>query len=114
MIALFAQTENALIYADPPYLKTTRSNANGYRYETSLKLHQTLFAALETVKGYCVVSGYRSPLYADLYEQAGWQRVDRPVLANNGGKRVESLWLSPRTREALARVVFPLFREGLI
>jgi len=48
-----------------------------------------------------VVSGYACPLYADLYERHGWRRVDIEA-ATNGSNRVESLWLSPRTVDALA------------
>jgi len=48
-----------------------------------------------------VVSGYACPLYADLYESHGWTRRDKEAQTNSGGKRIESLWLSPRTWAAL-------------
>jgi DNA adenine methylase len=108
VIALFAKTEEGLLYVDPPYVRATRSGARGYRHETSADLHQNLFEVLQTVKGFCVLSGYQNPFY-ELYEQAGWQRVDQPVLAQNGGKRIESLWLSPRTVKALEKTALPLF-----
>jgi len=37
----------------------------------------------------------------ELYEAHGWTRVDKEAQTNSGGKRIESLWLSPRTVEAL-------------
>lgn len=109
VIALYAKTDEALLYIDPPYLETTRTQKNGYHYETSPALHQALFDTLQEVRGLCVISGYQDIAYTDLYEQAGWQRVDRPALAQNGGKRVESLWLSPLTLKALERAALPLF-----
>jgi hypothetical protein len=64
-----------------------------------------------------VVSGYACELYHDLYEVHGWQRVDTEA-QTNGQKRTESLWLNPRTVEALATEKVPdpqmtLFREVL-
>jgi DNA adenine methylase len=58
---------------------------------------------LHQCAGYVAVSGYACPLYADLYESQGWQRHDKEAQTNSGGKRIESVWLSPRTVEALAR-----------
>ncbi|MCB0763014.1 MAG: hypothetical protein KDC12_15925, partial [Flavobacteriales bacterium] len=51
--------------------------------------------------GYVVVSGYACDLYTELYESHGWHRVDKEAQTNSGGKRIESLWLSPRTYAAL-------------
>ena len=34
-------------------------------------------------------------MYKQLYEDVGWLRVDKPYNTNSGGKRIESLWLSP-------------------
>ena len=51
--------------------------------------------------GFTIVSGYACPLYHDLYEAHGWRRVDRPALNNSGNVRMESIWLSPRTVDAL-------------
>lgn len=92
-----------LFYFDPPYVSDERSAKNHYSYEWADGQHAAAAELLRTCAGYVVVSGYACPLYADLYERHGWQRVDTMAQTNSGGKRVESLWLSPRSVEALAQ-----------
>jgi DNA adenine methylase len=94
---------DALIYFDPPYVNETRSHRTEYVIDQFDDFHHAAAELLRTCAGYVVVSGYACPLYADLYERHGWQRVDTLAQTNSGGKRVESLWLSPRTAEALAQ-----------
>jgi len=102
---LIANYDNAdaLIYFDPPYVSTERAAPERYALEWTESDHVAAAELLRTCAGYVVVSGYACPLYADLYERHGWQRVDTVAQTNSGGKRVESLWLSPRTVEALAQ-----------
>lgn len=95
--------KDALIYFDPPYVAETRSNNDVYRIETDNKFHNECAELLHACTGYVVISGYACPLYTDLYERHGWQRHDKEAQTNSGGKRIESVWLSPRTVEALAR-----------
>jgi DNA adenine methylase len=95
--------EDALIYCDPPYVVTERSHKNEYTFEADANLHQNLAVLLDDCEGYAVVSGYACPLYTELYEAHGWARYDKEAQTNSGGKRIESLWLSPRTVEALNR-----------
>jgi DNA adenine methylase len=92
---------DTLIYFDPPYLKETRSHRNTYRLETDNAFHIEAAELLRNAKGYVIVSGYACPLYTELYENHGWERKDKEAQTNSGGKRIESLWLSPRTSEAL-------------
>lgn len=92
-IASYA-AENALIYFDPPYLSETRSHKNEYAFETDKAFHVQAFEMLNDVKGYKIVSGYASELYSQMYEQAGWRRIDFELLANSGQVKTESLWLS--------------------
>jgi len=92
----------ALIYLDPPYVMTTRTGGSGYHeFEWTDTDHITAATLLRQCAGYVVVSGYACNLYRDLYESHGWTRVDKEAQTNSGGKRIESLWLSPRTVEAL-------------
>jgi len=63
--------------------------------------HIEAAALLRSCQGYVVVSGYACDLYTELYEAHGWHRVDKEAQTNSGGKRIESLWLSPRTWAAL-------------
>lgn len=92
---------NSLIYFDPPYVTETRAQAERYAHEWTATQHAEAAALLCQCAGYVVVSGYACDLYAELYEAHGWQRVDKEAQTNSGGKRIESLWLSPRTWAAL-------------
>jgi DNA adenine methylase len=92
---------DTLIYFDPPYVLEERSHGNNYTLEVDRAFHIEAAALLRSALGYVVVSGYACPLYAELYEAHGWRRVDKEAQTNSGGKRIESLWLSPRTVKAL-------------
>lgn len=92
-----------LHYCDPPYVHSTRSQAmhgsHGYTHEMSEEDHTRLALALLRVRGFVVVSGYRSELYDNLYRL--WDRVDCEALADGARKRTESLWLSPNCPRGL-------------
>lgn len=95
-----------LHYIDPPYPFSTRNErwaGNAYKHEMTDADHAELADVVRELTGYVVVSGYACGLYAALYEDHGWQRVDRATYADGAKKRIESLWLSPRTVEALAQ-----------
>lgn len=92
---------DTLIYFDPPYVTDTRAQGDRYRLETDNDFHVEAAELLRNAAGYVVVSGYACPLYTELYEAHGWHRVDKEAQTNSGGKRIESLWLSPRTYSAL-------------
>lgn len=81
-----------LHYVDPPYLPETRDKGRDYAHEMTQDDHVALSSALHSLRGAVVISGYRSPLYDELY--ADWIRVDRNALADGAKKRIESLWLS--------------------
>ena len=93
--------DDALIYFDPPYITETRAQAERYAFEWSDADHISAATFLCACAGYVVISGYACPLYTELYEAHGWQRHDKEAQTNSGGKRIESVWLSPRTVEAL-------------
>lgn len=92
--------KEALIYFDPPYIAETRAQSKRYRYEVDHEFHVQAAMLLRQSIGFVIISGYQHPLYSELYEMFGWERVDKEVQTNSGGSRVESLWLSPRTLEA--------------
>lgn len=100
---LIAKYDNAdaLTYFDPPYVSLERVHRNRYVFEWPNSHHVEAATLLRNCVGYAIVSGYACPLYSELYEAHGWQRVDKEAQTNSGGKRIESLWLSPRTVEAL-------------
>jgi len=95
--------DEALIYFDPPYMAAERTATDRYAFEWADGQHTEAASLLRQCAGFVVVSGYACPLYTELYESYGWSRVDREAQTNSGGKRIESLWLSPRTVEALAK-----------
>lgn len=107
--------DETLFYFDPPYVEETRTKNNWYAFDwNGSDFHAAGADLLRACTGYVVVSGYACPLYADLYERHGWQRVDTMAQTNSGGKRVESLWLSPRTVDALAQPTqASIFTEGV-
>ena len=84
-----------LAYADPPYLGSTRNDANS-RYGVEMRTgaeHRALAAALADCCAAVVLSGYDSPLYAELY--AGWHRYEIATMTGNGRgekARTEVLW----------------------
>lgn len=94
---------DALIYFDPPYVTDTRIQGKVYQFEWTDEDHEIAARHLYECQGYVIISGYACPLYTDLYERHGWQRHDKEAQTNSGGKRIESVWLSPRTAEAIAR-----------
>ena len=81
---------------------STRTGGAGYHeYEFSDLDHIKASEVLKQCFGYVIVNGYSCQLYTDLYESYGWRRVDKEAQVSGGGKRIESLWLSPRTWNAL-------------
>jgi DNA adenine methylase len=111
-LVIMAKYDNphCLIYFDPPYVASERSHKNKYQFEQVDGFHVEAAALLRSCQGYVVVSGYACPLYAELYEAHGWRRHDKEAQTNSGGKRIESVWLSPRTWQALqSGAGLPLF-----
>lgn len=106
-------SQETLYYFDPPYVQDTRSHKFEYIEEVTTDFHMAASDTLRGTQGYAIVSGYACPLYTELYEAHGWHRVDKEAQTNSGGKRIESLWLSPRTWAALHQDVsdLPLFSK---
>lgn len=85
-----------LIYADPPYMKKTRTAKQAYGpFEMTRLHHFWLIAALRAHSGPAAISGYR----CDDYDRwlRGWRRFDFNVPNNSGQnrkkqRRTESLW----------------------
>ena len=96
VITGYGQHARTLIYADPPYLKTTRTwrNGNGYGHEMLTEHdHRELAEALRAAAAAVVLSGYHSPLYDELY--AGWDRAELAAFTGNAARdrrRTEVLW----------------------
>jgi DNA adenine methylase len=99
LIPLFDRSDT-LFYADPPYVKSTRTSSSvRYSCEMSDQDHIELAEALHQVKGTVVVSGYPSELYDHLF--TGWRCVRKSHRAQNAKPSIECLWLSPNIQTTL-------------
>lgn len=93
VIAEYGAEESNLIYADPPYLGSTRRH--NYKVEmTGEKAHRELGEVLHGCKATVVLSGYHSGLYDSLY--GDWFRVELAATTGQGSiqgiERTEVLW----------------------
>lgn len=85
--------ENVLIYADPPYVITSRScKRDQYKHEMSDEDHEELLDVLMEHKGKVILSGYQSPLYNDRLKD--WYRETIEARAMTAGKRQEVIWMN--------------------
>ncbi len=84
-------TSDVFIYADPPYLHSTRKNYL-YKHEMSDKDHEKLLKLLVEHPGKVLLSGYDNDLYNDML--SGWNKVQKNTLAEGGHKRTETLWMN--------------------
>lgn len=88
----YGRNRDTLIYADPPYLGTTRA-ATHYRHElATADGHRELADALHGCQAAVVLSGYAAPLYEELFGE--WSRVTMKGATTMSGdtSRVELLW----------------------
>lgn len=84
---------DCLIYADPPYLGDTRNRKRIYRHEMMHDLeHAQLLNLLLDHCGPVIISGYDNGLYNSILD--GWHKEYHTTNANNGGQRVEVLWMN--------------------
>lgn len=80
-----------LHYVDPPYVFATRTDAGAdYAHELTDAQHSDLLAFLLTLQGKVILSGYPHALYDDTL--SGWERIERPALADGARKRTEVIW----------------------
>lgn len=86
-------SDETLHYVDPPYVLETRGDIrHGYKFEMDNDEHCQMAVFLRGLKGIVILSGYDSPLYAELF--AGWSMVKKSTMADGAHKRVECLWVS--------------------
>lgn len=83
-------SEKVLIYADPPYLTSTRKR-NIYKYEMTDQEHEELLKVLLAHKGSVIISGYDNEMYNEYLKT--WKKYQINNLAEHGIKRVETLWI---------------------
>lgn len=98
VIRRFSHPE-VLIYADPPYVLSTRKQRQ-YNVEMADDTqHAELLNVLLEHPGPVILSGYDNELYNQLLP--GWVKLQRSAQAEGGAKRVETLWLNYEPQETL-------------
>lgn len=103
------KTVDTLIYADPPYVLSTRKGVKLYAHEMTDQDHLALLDTLDRHPGPAILSGY----HCDLYDArlAHWAVRERTMLAEKGQTRTEVLWLNPVCVERLG--YGPMFERVL-
>lgn len=91
LIQEYGSEKSACIYADPPYVGTTRATNYGVEMTKSAD-HEAFASACHDAKASVVVSGYDSALYRDLFDK--WHRYELrgPTTLSGDTDRVEVLW----------------------
>ncbi len=95
LISRYARPE-VLIYADPPYVLSTR-RGRMYKHEMNEADHVELLSVLDKHPGPVLLSGYASDLYDDMLGH--WCREIRVAQAESAEKREEVLWINPVAAE---------------
>lgn len=82
---------NVLVYADPPYVLSTR-HGKQYRHELDDRGQDELLDALEAHKGPVLLSGYDNALYNDRLK--GWHREETVCYSQACSRKREILWMN--------------------
>lgn len=85
----YAAAGRVLVYCDPPYLLSTRTGRQRYKFDFEDSDHKELLAILKTLPAAVMVSGYPSALYDR--ELAGWRTIEYQAMTR-AGVRTEKLW----------------------
>lgn len=89
-------TSDVFMYVDPPYLHGTRKNYL-YKHEMQEEEHVELLKLLIEHPGKIMISGYDNELYNDMLD--GWRKESIKTQAENGLKRVETIWMNFRDNQ---------------
>ena len=95
---------NVLIYADPPYMLSTR-HGKQYRFEMGNEEQSNLLEVLHAHKGLVLISGYDSDLYNDSLQ--GWYRVEIDCYSQTATKKREVLWMNFKPAGQMSIADFP-------
>jgi DNA adenine methylase len=86
------RSPEVLIYADPPYLLSTRSRRL-YKKEMTVRDHLQLLKALKDHPGPVLLSAYENRLYERCLRE--WHYETREARTELGKTRTEVLWFNP-------------------
>lgn len=90
-------SDETLMYCDPPYLQSTRTTMHQYEHEMSEAEHEELLRALQAVRSKVMLSGYESELYAAYLGKWRMYRYEVRCTASASRRkptRVECVWLN--------------------
>jgi len=87
----YAGSGRTLIYADPPYLHSTRTSKHRYKFELSDEDHFALLQRLMLCPANVILSGYPSEMYDSMLQ--GWRTHEFQTMTR-GGVRTEKLWFN--------------------
>lgn len=90
----FTPVDRALIYCDPPYVHSTRTGHDRYRFELTNSQHEGLCTVLRHLgkRGAMIMlSGYRNGIYKRML--AEWETCDFQAMTR-GGVRTETIWMN--------------------
>lgn len=91
---------NVLIYADPPYVRETRTlHGDQYRCEMANEEHRKFLDVVSKHKGMILISGYDCDLYRE--SLVGWECDRLNTTAERGIRCEECLWINPAASRAL-------------
>lgn len=97
------KTKDVLIYADPPYLLSTRSKRI-YACEMKDGDHVELLETLNNHPGPVILSGYSHPMYDNYL--SGWSKQTMKAQAELGRTREEVLWINPIAADMIMPSLF--------
>lgn len=84
-------TKDVFIYADPPYLHSTRKNYL-YKHEMKDTEHEELLSLFQVHPGKVLLSGYENDMYNHYLKD--WYKATKNTTAEQGLKRTEVLWMN--------------------
>lgn len=102
--------QSTLIYADPPYLPSTRKRPRVYKFDYTAHDHEALIHCLLQKRCMVMISGYESELYSSLL--GSWSKVTFSAKTHSGVRR-ECVWINYKLPRRLhdARHLGNGFRE---
>ena len=84
---------NVLIYADPPYVLSSRSCSRAmYKHEMTDEDHEELLDVLVKHPGPVIISGYSSELYES--RLSDWRMEEKFTRDQTGKKKKEVIWMN--------------------
>jgi len=85
-------SHDIMIYADPPYLMSTRKSGSLYRHEYTYQQHVNLLSRLKELSPCKImISGYWSEMYAQMLQ--GWHTATIEAMTR-GGMATEWVWMN--------------------